>query len=251
MRSALSLGLLTVLSAWCSCAGAAEVKLLSVLPAKEVVLELAPEFEKSTGHKLIPTWTGSVDLRKRVSSGETYDLIITVDKDIEGFVSSGTVLAGSKVDLMKSGIGIAVREGLAKPNIKTAGDLKAYLLSAKAVGSSSGSSGAYLEALFERLGIADQIKPKLRKVASGQVVGQLLTSGDADVGFQQISEIIHYPGIQYVGPLPPDVQETVIYSAAISKEASQKEAAKAFQQILASPAAAGLKTEHGLEPFVP
>ncbi|WP_460450307.1 substrate-binding domain-containing protein [Alsobacter sp. SYSU BS001988] len=249
MRSYTVTAATLVLALWTSCSLAAEIRLISVLPAKEMLADLAPQFEHQTGNKVVVTWTGSVDLKKRILAGESYDLILTTDKDINDFAEKGVVLGGSKVDLMRSSIGFAVREGATKPVIQTPDDLKNLMLSAKAVGYSTGSSGVHLENIFKQMGIWDQIKPKLIKVPSGQTVGQVLAAGDADVGFQQVSELIHHPGISYVGPLPQSLQQVTIYSVAISKNSNATEAARALGTVLSSKEAAKAKTEHGMEPI--
>jgi molybdate transport system substrate-binding protein len=229
-------------------ASAVEINVLAVGATKEIYVELVPEFEKSSGHKVFTTWTGSANIKKQIAAGEIYDLVIVGGPEIDAFIQQGKVVPGSRVDLMKSGVGVGVRAGTPKPDISSSEALKKTVLAAKSIGYSTGPSGAHMVALFERMGIADQVKPKLKQVSSGARIDTFITSGAAEIGFQQISELIHAPGVDYLGPLPPDVQKITVYSAGIHSGAKQPEAAKELVKILASPAAASVIKKHGMEP---
>ncbi len=229
-------------------ASAAEINVLAVGATKEIYVELVPEFEKSSGHKVFTTWTGSANIKKQIAAGEIYDLVIVGGPEIDAFIQQGKVVPGSRVDLMKSGVGVGVRAGTPKPDISSSEALKKTVLAAKSIGYSTGPSGAHMVALFERMGIADQVKPKLKQVPSGARIDTFITSGAAEIGFQQISELIHAPGVDYLGPLPPDVQKITVYSAGIHSGAKQPEAAKELVKILASAAAASVIKKHGMEP---
>jgi len=167
-----------------------------------------------------------------------------IDEQIE----LGKAVAGSRVDLAKSGIGLAVRKGAAKPDIRSVDAFRKTLLSARSIGYSSGPSGVYMPSVFEKLGIADQVKGKLRQTPSGMFVGNLIANGDAELGFQQTSELVHFAGIDYVGPLPGDLQHMTMFSAGIHSGAQQAEAARALVKFLTAPAAAPVIRKHGLEP---
>ena len=232
----------------CGVASAAEIKVLASGATKEAYVELVPEFEKSSGHKVVTTWTGSANIKKQIAAGEVYDLVIVPGPVIDGFIKQGKVVPGSRVDLMKSGIGVGVRAGAPKPDINSSEGLKMTVLAAKSIGYSTGPSGVYVVSLFERMGIGDQVKPKLKQVPSGVRIGTFITSGEAEIGFQQISELIHAPGVDYLGPLPPDVQKITVFSAGIHSGAKQPEAAKGLIKILTSPAAASVIKKHGMEP---
>ena len=234
----------------CGVASAAEIKVLASGATKEAYVELVPEFEKSSGHKVVTTWTGSANIKKQIAAGEVYDLVIVPGPVIDGFIKQGKVVPGSRVDLMKSGIGVGVRAGAPKPDISSSEGLKKTVLAAKSIGYSTGPSGVYVVSLFERMGIGDQVKPKLKlkQVPSGVRIGTFITSGEAEIGFQQISELIHAPGVDYLGPLPPDVQKITVFSAGIHSGAKQPEAAKGLIKILTSPAAASVIKKHGMEP---
>jgi len=167
---------------------------------------------------------------------------------IDAFVQQGKVVAGSRVDLMKSGVGVGVRAGASRPDISSSGNLKKAVLEAKSIGYSTGPSGDYVIKLFERMGIADQVRPKLKQVPSGERIGTFITSGEAEIGFQQVSELIDAPGVDYLGPLPPEVQQTTVFSAGIHSGAKEAKAAKELVEFLTGPAAASAIRKHGMEP---
>jgi molybdate transport system substrate-binding protein len=224
----------------------AELKLLGSGAVKEVLLELIPGLEKDLGDKVTPTWTGGAEIRKRVTAGESYDIIISAAPDLEIFARQGKT--GDRVDLMVASIGVAVPSGAPKPDISSADALRTALLAARRIGYSTGPSGLHIEALARRMGIADQVQPKLRQVPSGVAVGTLIAANEVDLGFQQVSELIHYPGVDYLGPIPPEVQYTTIYSAAVGSTAHEPERAKAVVGRLRSSHASQVMREHGMEP---
>lgn len=229
-------------------ASAAEITVLAVGATKEVIVELVPPFEKKSGYKVSITWTGSAKIKERIAAGEVYDLVIVDGPLIDAFSKEGKVANGSRTDLMKSGVGAAVRAGAPKFDIGTSEALKKSLLAANSVGYSSGSSGTYMVTLVERMGIADQVKPKMKQVPSGTRIGTMIESGEVDIGFQQISELIHEKGVDYLGPLPADIQKITIYSAGLHSRAKEPEAAKAFIKTLGGPESVPLIKQHGMEP---
>ena len=229
-------------------AGAAEINVISTQATQEAYLELVAQFEKATGHRVTSLFNGTLNVQKRLADGETYDLIIMASPAIDEQIVLGKAVAGSRVDIAKSGTGVAVRKGAAKPDIGSADALKKTLLAAKSIGYSTGPSGVYMLGVFEKLGIADRIKGKLKQTSSGVFVGTLITSGEAEVGFQQISELVHFPGIDYVGPLPGALQRMTVFSAGVHSGAKQADAAKALLKFLTAPAAAPIIRKHGLEP---
>ena len=161
--------------------------------------------------------------------------------------AAGRIIAGSRVDLVRTGIGVAVKAGAPRPDIGSADALVRALLQARSVGYSASASGVYLEGLFRRLGVTEQLAPKLKR-AQGEPVGQLVARGEVEIGFQQVSELLPVPGIDYVGPLPPEIQETTVFSAGIPATASQPDAARALIDYLKSPAAAATIRTCGMEP---
>ncbi len=228
-------------------ANAADIKVLAAGAAKEVYLELIPQFEQNTGDRAVATWSGTADIKKRMADGEVYDVVIASAPDIDMFIQQGKMVAGSRTDLMKSGIGVAVRAGTPKPDIASSEALKSTLIAAKSIGYSTGPSGAYFLTLLERMGIADQVKSKLKQTPSGIRIGTMIASGDAEIGFQQVSELIHEPGIDYLGPLPADIQNITTFSAGIQNGANQP-AARELVKALTGPAAATVIKKHGMEP---
>jgi len=228
--------------------GAAEINVISTQATQEAYLELVAQFEKASGHKVTTLFNGTLNVQKRLAGGEPYDLIIMAGPAIDEQIQLGHALAGSRVDLAKSGTGLAVRKGAPKPDIGSVDALKKTLLTVKSIGYSTGPSGVYMLSVFERLGIADQVKGKLKQAPSGVFVGTLIANGDAEVGFQQIAELMHFAGIDYVGPLPGDLQRMTMFSAGIHSGAKQADAARALVKFLTAPPAAPVIRKHGLEP---
>ena len=226
----------------------AEIKVIASGAVKETYQELVPEFEKVSGHKVVTLWSGTADIMKRVKAGETADLIILGSNSIDELISIGKIEPGSRVDLMKSGVGAAVRAGAQRPDISSGEALKRTLLSAKSVAYSTGPSGVYLDGLFQRMGIANDLKPKLKQPPSGGSIAEMLARGEAEIGFQQVSELVHASGIDYLGPLSPDVQQITVFSSGIPISAKESVAAKALVMYLKSPAAAPIIAKNGMEP---
>jgi len=229
-------------------AQAAEVKVLASNAIKEAYLELVPQFEKASGHKVATTWAGTNDIKKRIAAGETYDLVIMSRASLEEIVKSGKIVAGSPVNLVKSGIGVAVRAGAPKPDISSGEAVKKAVLAAKSVGYSQGPSGTYLVGLFQRMGIADAIKSKVKVTQPGTPVGELIAKGEAEIGFQQVSELLPVKGIDFLGPLPADVQEITTFAGGLHVGATEADAAKALVQFITAPAAVPVLKSKGLEP---
>jgi len=227
---------------------AADINVLASNALKEAYLELVPGFEKATEHKVATTWAGTNDIKKRMAAGETYDLVIMAGPALDELVKQGKIVPGSRVDLAKSGVGVAVRAGAPKPDISSGDALKRALLAAKSIAYSSGPSGVYMEGLFRRLGIADEIKPKLKQTQPGNPVGEVIARGEAEIGFQQVSELLPIAGIDYIGPLPPDIQHITVFSGGIHTGAKQPDAAKALVKFITAPAAIPVIKKKGMEP---
>jgi molybdate transport system substrate-binding protein len=229
-------------------AHAAEIKVLATQAVEGAYRELVPLFEKASGHKVVTTFTGTLDAQKRIAAGEVYDLIIMAGAAIDDLIKAGKVAPGSRVDLATSGVGVAVRAGAPKPDIHSTEALTKALLAAKSIGYSSGPSGVYLTGLFRRLGISDQLAAKLKQTPTGVFVGSIIASGEVEIGFQQVSELAHYPGIDYVGPLPADIQNVTVFSSGMHRQAVAVDAAKAWISFLTSPAAAAVFSSKSMEP---
>jgi len=228
-------------------AQAADVKVLASGAVKEAALELFPQFEKASGHKVAVTWAGTVDIKKKVAAGEAFDLVIVAAPELDTFIKDGKITAGSKVDIVRSSVGVAVKPGTPKPDLSSGDSLKKALLAAKSVGYSTGPSGVYMQQLFEKMGIADQIKVKAKQTGPGTPVATVIRSGEAEIGFQQVSELIHEAGIDFLGPIPADVQKITVFSSGVFTGAKAPTEARLLQKHLTAPAAAPVIKKHGLE----
>jgi len=232
-------------------AAAAEIKVLTTGAFKQVVVALVPEFEKATGHKVIVD-NGTVgQLTQRVEAGEAFDVLVLSPRGIEDFIKKGKIVAGTNANLAKVGVGVMVKAGAPKPNIDSVEAFKQALLKAKSVAyidpASGGSSGIYVSGLLDKLGIADQIKPKA-KLKKGGHVSDLIESGEAELGIHQMSEIVSQKGVTLVGPLPAAIQNYTTYAVGLgSGAASKADAAKAFIKVLTGPSAASVLKSTGME----
>jgi len=247
------------LSVACS-ASTADVHVMISAGFYPVYAEMGPAFERASGHRLITTRGPSMGdspeaIPTRLGRGEIADVVIMDGAAADELARRGVVRAGSKIDLAQSQIGMVVRAGAAVPDISTVEALKRVLLAAQSVGYSDSSSGTYLSTtLFPKLGIADQIARKGRKVRgppSGEPVAAVVARGEVEIGFQQVSELIHVPGITFVGALPPEAQPGFIFAGAVTSAARQPDAARALLRFLASPEAAAVIVKAGLAPASP
>jgi molybdate transport system substrate-binding protein len=228
-------------------AGAADIRILAANAVREPLLEVAAAFEKETGHKVIAAFSGTAGIVKRVTDAEVVDIVLIGSDAVDQLVRDGKLAAEGRVDFARSGIGIAVRPGIPKPDISTAEAVKTALLNARSVAYSSGPSGVYVASLFRRLGIEEQVKSKLVLPPPTVQIGDLLARGEVELGFQQVSDLLPIAGIQYVGPLPAAIQSTTIYRAALHPASSAGEAARALMRKLASPEARPALTKAGME----
>jgi len=232
-------------------AQAADITVLATPGIREAYLQLVPQFEKASGNKVATTWAGTGDVMKRMKAGEVFDAVILAANSLEELTDTGRLMAGSRADLARSLVGVAVRAGAPKPDISSQEALKKTLLAAKSIGISTGPSGVYLTGLFQRMGVLDEIKPKLRTPPSGAAIGELIAKGEAEIGFQQVSELIHFPGIQFIGPLPAAVQQTTVFAGGVHAGAREPDAARAFLKFLSAPEHAAVLRKHGLDLGVP
>jgi len=229
-------------------ARAAEVKLLASIAAREAVLDLLPAFERTSGHRVSVIWTGTEAAAKRIADGELADVVLIAAPSIDSLITAGRLVAGSRADVAKSGIGVALRVGLPRPDISSADAVRSTVLAAASVAYSSGPSGHYMADLFRKMGIYGQVAGKLRQTHSGVQVGEIVARGEADLGFQQVSELLHLKGIQYLGPLPPDIQHVTIFSAGLHGAAPEPAAARALMKFLTAPEAGPIIRKSGMEP---
>jgi molybdate transport system substrate-binding protein len=234
-----------------SSVSAAEMKVLTAGAFKQVVLALVPDFEKQTGNKVIVDNDTAGGLKKRIESGEAFDVAIITPALVDELATAGKIAAGSRINLASVGIGVVVKEGAPTPDISTVETFKSALLAAKSVAyidpASGGSSGIYIDKLLERLGIADQIRPKA-KLKQGGYVAELIASGNAELGLHQISEIVPVKGVVLVGPFPKEIQNTTTYAAGLSASTQNKDAAQTLIKAFSSPAAAAVLKSKGMEP---
>src|SRR4029453_12179414 len=217
-------------------------------------LELIPQLELLTNKKpetpATSIGTGETSIPNRLRRGEAVDVVIVADAVLLGFIKDGLIIAESHTPPAASAIGMAVRAGAPKPDIGTVDALKRTLLQAKSIGYSASVSGEYLTTvLYQRLGIADQVMSKSRLIGGGERVGAVVARGEAEIGFQQISELLPVPGIDHVTPLPPEVQKVSVFSAGVALSTEDSDAAHALIRFPASPEASRAITNSGLEPI--
>jgi molybdate transport system substrate-binding protein len=224
------------------------MKVLCTNGLKNVMLDLAPDFERAIGTKVTVTWGSANGLLKELETGVGGDLAILTAEAIDGLIKEGKVVAGSRVDLARSGIGLAVRKGEPKPDIGSPDALKRALTAAKSVAHSrTGMSGIYFPTVLARLGIADEMKSKIVTPDPGTPVGEVVARGEAEIGVQQISELLPVAGIEIVGPLPASLQKITTFSAGVLTAAKEPDAARALVKFVAS-ASRPLLADKGLEP---
>src|SRR5438876_3035539 len=240
-----------------SAASAADIHVMISAGFYRVYAELGPAFERASGHRLVTTRGPSMGdspeaIPTRLARGETADVVILDGAAADELGRRGLVRAGSKVELARSQIGMVVRAGAAKPDISSVEAFRSTLLAAKSVAYSDSGSGTYLSTtLFPKLGVADQIAGKSRKVRgppSGEPVAAVVARGEAEIGFQQVSELIHVPGVSFVGAIPAELQPGFSFAGALTSNARQPEAGSALLCFLAAPAAAPAILKAGLTP---
>ena len=231
-----------------------EIRVMTSGAFTAAYLELIPELEALTKKKLVTAatsiGTGESSIPSRLQRGEAVDVIIVADGVLTGFIKDGLVLAESYTPLVRSAIGMAVRAGAPKPDIGSVDALKRTLLQAKSIAYSASVSGDYLTTeLYQRLGIADQVMSKSRLIGGGERVGAVIARGEAEIGFQQMSELMPVSGIAHVTPLPPEVQKVSVFSAGIAATTTDVDTARAVIKFLGSPAAASAIIKSGLQPI--
>ena len=231
-----------------------EIRVMTSGAFTAAYLELVPRLEVLTKKKLITAatsiGTGENAIPNRLRRGEAVDVVIVADAVLLGFIKDGLIIVDSYTPVARSAIGMAVRAGAPKPDIGTVAALKRTLLQAKSIAYSASVSGEYLTTeLYQRLEIADQVMSKSRLIGGGERVGTVVARGEAEIGFQQMSELLPVPGIAHVTPLPPEVQKVSVFSAGVAMSTRDSDAARAVIKFLASPEAAGAIAKSGLEPI--
>jgi molybdate transport system substrate-binding protein len=227
-------------------AQAAEIKVLASTAVKTTLQELGPQFEKATGNKVDITFGPGSTLNGQIEQGAAFDVAILGASVTEKLAGAGKV-AGAPVTIAHSGIGVAIRKGAPKPDISTSEAFKQALLNAKSIGlTEAGASRTYVMSVFEKLGIAEQMKPKVKLLqgAAAEAAG----SGEVEIGMTQISEILPHASAELAGPLPPDLQTYTYFSAGVSAASKEADVAKAFIKFIATPAALAVIKAKGMEP---
>jgi molybdate transport system substrate-binding protein len=231
-----------------SAAMAAEINVVSTAgPMPEIMGALVPIFERASGHKVTIKFQGAPATVSQLKEGASIDLLIA-DEDVIGtLVKDGRIAAGGSSRVMLSRVGVAVRAGAPKPNIGSADAFKAALVAAKSVAYSQGASGQHFATVIARLGLVDILKPKTI-IVQGKPVGATVAAGEAEIGVQQVAELLPVPGIDLVGPLPGDLQKIIVYAVGVPVTAKDPEGAKALARFLASEAAVSVMKQKGMDP---
>lgn len=221
---------------------------ISSMATRQVLAELSAAYRQRSGAELAIESVGGVDAARRVQAGEAFDVVILASDAIERLIASGHVVPGSRVDLVRSPVAIAVRAGAPRPDVASEAALRAAVLAAPSVGYSTGPSGNHLAALFARWGLADALRDRIVTPPPGVPVGSLVARGDVALGFQQLSELMHLDGIEVLGMLPPGAEFITTFSAGLCSRSAQGQAVRAMLDFMTSPEAAAAKRRHGMEP---
>jgi len=227
---------------------AAEITVLGGMGVVSGLHDLAPAFEKMTGHKVIVRFVQTADINQKINSGAPADIAALQPQQVDAFIKDGKMVAGTKTNFVQAGVGVAVKTGARRPDISTVEAFKTAMLKAKSIGYSRGGSGLISAQVMEKLGIADQLKAKT-KFIDGIPVAEVVAKGEVEIGLQQINVILPVKGADYIGPLPKELQETVKFSAGVLTTSKQPEVAKAFLRFIASAEAAPLLRKSGMEPW--
>ena len=230
-------------------AAAAEIKVLVSNALKTTMEELEPQFEKATQNKLAITFGAAAELKTAIDKGAAIDAAILTAEVTDTLIKEGKLTAAGRTDIARSGAGVAARKGAPKIDISTTEAFKHALLEAKSIAYvGAGATAPYILSLFDRLGIADQVKPKLKPQPTSNPAAKAVANGEAELGITQISEILPYAGAELVGPIPPEIQLYTVYPAAVAANTKEGDAARALIKFLTTPAAVAVLKAKGLSP---
>lgn len=221
---------------------------ISSMATRQVLAELAGAYERRSGVEVVFESVGGVDAARRVQAGEPFDVAVLASDAIDKLAASGRVVPASRADLVRSGVAIAVRRGAPQPDIGSEDALRRAVLAARTLGYSTGPSGVALQKLFERWGIAETIRERIVQAPPGVPVGTLVARGDVELGFQQLSELMHLEGIDVLGPMPPGLEIVTTFAGGVCAASTQPEAARALLDFMREPEAAEAKRRQGMEP---
>jgi molybdate transport system substrate-binding protein len=227
---------------------AAELRIISSMATRQVLAELVALYQSGREQRIVLESTGGVDAARRVRGGEAFDGVVLAANAIDGLIADGRIVPGSRVDLVRSGVAIAVPAGTPRLDIASEDAVKRAVAGARRICYSTGPSGVHLTNLFERWGIADAIRGRIVQAPAGIPVGTLIAQGKVDLGFQQLSELAHVSGIEVLGPLPPEIQCITTFSGGVAATSTQGDAVRALWRFLAGAAATPVKLNHGMEP---
>jgi len=226
-----------------------ELKIISSMATRQLLADLAAAWRPLHPqiHLTIES-VGGVDAAKRVQAGEAVDVVVLASNAIDKLVEAGRVAAGSRTDLVKSGVAVAVREGAPQVEIGSEEAVRRAVAAARSISYSTGPSGVHLAELFEQWGIADEIRSRIIQAPPGVPVGSLVAKGEVELGFQQLSELMHLEGITVLGPLPPAIQVTTVFSAGLATASAHAHAVRTLLAFMSSPETAEIKRKNGMDP---
>jgi len=228
-------------------ANAAEIKVWTARALATVLAEIGPQFERTTGHNLNVYSGLPTDFARRANAGEPFDVLIGGSGPVDSWIKEGKIVAATRTGIARSGIGVEVRAGARKPDISSVEAFKRALLDAKSIAYLRVGSGIYLAGLLERLGIAEAIKSKVTRPES-DLVSELVAKGEVELGMVVITQILTTPGVDLVGPLPPEIQSYVVFTAGVSANSRVPDAAKQLMKFLTGPTAIPVIKAQGMEP---